>query len=185
MTSSSVLVRGGRIWCGRGLGMAEALVVRDGGVAWVGPDRDAQRFSDDVDQVVELEGRFVTPGIVDAHNHVRLGTGDHAVQLARATTMAEVRSRIDAWVAENPSATWVHAEGFDYAALGEPRHPRVSDLEGVGGGRPVMVLDYSVHAALLNEAALAAFGVGEASGTVRWGTVERDDAGRPTGYVAD
>ncbi len=185
MTSSSVLLQGGRIWCGRGLGIAEALVVRDGDIAWVGSDRDAQRFTDDVDQVIDLGKRFVTPGIVDAHNHVRLGTGDDAVQLAGATTMNEVRSRIDTWVSENPSATWVHAEGFDYAALGETRHPRVSDLDGVGGGRPVMVLDYSVHAALLNEAALTAFGVGEASGSVRWGTVERDDAGRPTGYVAD
>ena len=184
-TNSSVLIQGGRIWRGRDVGQAEALVARDGKIAWVGSDREAQRLADDVDIVVDLDGRFVTPGIVDAHNHIRLGTGDDAVQLAGATTMKDVRSRIDAWVSENPTATWVHAEGFDYAALGEARHPRASDLGDVGGGRPVMVLDYSVHAALLNEAALTSFGVGEASGSVRWGTVERDDTGRPTGYVAD
>ncbi|MFL6179981.1 MAG: amidohydrolase [Actinomycetes bacterium] len=179
------LLRGGRIWRGRGLPFGEALLVRDGAVGWVGSDADAESFAADADQVFELGGRLVTPGIVDAHNHVRLGTGTDAVQLAGASTMAEVTGRIDRWVDAHPEATWVHAEGFDYAALPEVRHPRASDLAGVGGGRPVMVLDYSVHAALLNDAALSAFGIGAGSGDVPWGTVERDADGRPTGYVAD
>lgn len=180
----SFLLRGGRVWCGRELGFAQAVLVRDGSIAWVGSDSESAGHAD-VTEVIELGGRLVIPGIVDAHNHVRLGTGSDAVQLAGATTMAEVHRRIDSWVAQNPEATWVHAEGFDYAALPEVRHPRASDLGDAGGGRPVMVLDYSVHAALLNQAALDAFDVTAGSGDLAWGTVERDDAGRPTGYVAD
>ena len=179
------LLRGGRIWRGRGLSFAEAVLVRDGVIAWVGSNSEADSVAADANEVFELGGRLVTPGIVDAHNHVRLGTGTDAVQLAGATTMAEVTDRIDRWVSAHPDATWVHAEGFDYAALPEVRHPRASDLAGVGGGRPVMVLDYSVHAALLNDAALSAFGISAGSGDVQWGTVERDADGRPTGYVAD
>jgi predicted amidohydrolase YtcJ len=179
------LLRGGRVWRGRGLTWAEAVLVRDGEVAWVGSNADAEAVALEADQVTELGGRLVTPGIIDAHNHVRLGTGTDAVQLAGATTMHEVLRRIDDWVTAHPDATWVHAEGFDYAALPEVRHPRASDLAGVGGGRPVMVLDYSVHAALLNDAALTAFGIGDGSGEVPWGTVERDAEGHPTGYVAD
>jgi predicted amidohydrolase YtcJ len=179
------LLRGGRIWRGRGLSRSDALLIRDGVVAWTGSNAEAEGLAADADDVVELGGRLVTPGIVDAHIHVRLGTGTDAVQLAGATTMNEVVRRIDAWVSTHPDATWVHAEGFDYAALPEVRHPRSSDLAGVGGGRPIMVLDYSVHAALLNEAALTAFGIGAGSGDVPWGTVERDAGGRPTGYVAD
>ena len=185
MRDSGVLLRGGRVWCGRGLGFAEALAVRDGEIAWIGSNDDAARLTDDVHEVVELGGRLVTPGVVDAHNHVRLGTGADAVQLAGAMNMPEIRRRIDAWLSGHPDATWVHAEGFDYGALGEARHPHADDLGGVGGGRPVMILDYSVHAALLNRPAMAAFGIGAGSGDVPWGTVERDAGGRPTGYVAD
>lgn len=181
---NDTLLHGGRIWCGRDLGFAEALLVRDGQIAWVGSEAEAGQHDADA-EVIDLGGRLVTPGIVDAHNHVRLGTGSDAVQLAGATTMAEVCRRIDEWVLANPSSTWVHAEGFDYSALPEARHPRSSDLGGAGGGRPVMVLDYSVHAALLNEEALQAFGVGVDLGDLAWGTVERDDSGSPTGYVAD
>jgi predicted amidohydrolase YtcJ len=181
---TTFLLRGGGIWRGRELGVAEALLVRDGLVAWVGQESDAPGPAADA-QVIELDGRMVTPGIVDAHNHIRLGTGTDAVQLAGATSLGEVRRRIDDWVGAHPESTWVHAEGFDYAALPEIRHPRSADLGAAGGGRPVMVLDYSVHAALLNRAALNAFGITSTSGPVDWGTVERADDGRPTGYVAD
>lgn len=182
----ALLLRNATIWTGdRRSPWAEALLVRDGRVAWVGGDRDADRFVDDVAEVVDLGGRFVTPGIVDAHNHVRLGTGGDAVQLAGAVTLPEVHARIEAWLAARPEATWVHGEGFDYAVLPAGRHPTAADLDGVAGGRPVMLLDYSVHAAWLNRAALTAFGVGAGSGDVPWGTVERDERGEPTGYVAD
>ena len=159
-------------------------MVRDGLIDWVGPEAEVADHAGGA-ETVDLQGRLVTPGIVDAHNHVRLGTGTDAVQLAGAGTMSEVQARIDAWTSQHPASTWVHAEGFDYSALGEARHPRSADLGQSGGGRPVMVLDYSVHAALLNEAALAAFGVTTGSGDLAWGTVERDPDGRPTGYVAD
>ncbi len=160
-------------------------MLRGDRIAWVGSDRDAERFAGDACEVIDLGGRLVTPGIVDAHNHVRLGTGADAVQLAGATTLSDVHEAISGWLTDNPGATWVHGEGFDYATLPEARHPRAEDLDGAGGGRPVMLLDYSVHAAILNRAAMEAFGIGEASGDVPWGTVERDGDGRPTGYVAD
>ncbi|MCZ3390249.1 MAG: amidohydrolase [Actinomycetia bacterium] len=180
------LLRGGVVWTGQGDdSVAQAIALRGDRIAWVGADADADSFVDEADEVIDLAGRLVTPGIVDAHNHVRLGTGSDAVQLAGATTLADVRSAIGGWLHENPDAAWVHGEGFDYAALPAARHPRAEDLDGAGGGRPVMLLDYSVHAAVLNRPALEAFGIGAGSGDVPWGTVERDADGQPTGYVAD
>ncbi len=184
--NGSYLLRGGVVWTGRGRARGPAaLVVRDGRIAWTGSESDAHELSDQVDEVIDLEGRLLTPGIVDAHNHVRLGTGSDAVQLGGAMSMPEVHTRVSDWLDQNPDAGWVHGEGFDYAALPEVRHPTAADLAGVGGGRPVMLLDYSVHAAVLNVAAMEAFGIGFGSGDVPWGTVERGADGAPTGYVAD
>jgi predicted amidohydrolase YtcJ len=182
----SYLLRGGTVWAGKGRTWGSgALAVRDGRIAWIGSDLDANQLSGEVDEVIDLEGRMLTPGIVDAHNHVRLGTGSDAVQLGGAMSLPDVHKRISDWLDQNPDAAWVHGEGFDYAALPEARHPTAADLSAVGGGRPVMLLDYSVHAAVLNAAALQAFGIGAGSGDVPWGTVERAADGTPTGYVAD
>ena len=184
--NGSYLLRGGVVWTGRGRARGPAaLLVRDGRIVWTGSEADAHDLSDQVDEVIDLEGRLLTPGIVDAHNHVRLGTGSDAVQLGGVMSMPDVHTQISDWIDQNPDAGWVHGEGFDYAALPEARHPTAADLAGVGGGRPVMLLDYSVHAAVLNAAAMEAFGIGFGSGDVPWGTVERDADGAPTGYVAD
>jgi predicted amidohydrolase YtcJ len=184
--TGSYLLRGGVVWQGRGSDLRhQAVLVRDGRISWLGSDDEAADAIGHADEVIDLDGRLVTPGIVDAHNHVRLGTGSDAVQLGGAVSMPDVLTRITDWLTENPDADWVHGEGFDYAALPEARHPTAADLGEVGGGRPVMLLDYSVHAAVLNEAALTAFGIVSGSGDVPWGTVERRGDGTPTGYVAD
>jgi predicted amidohydrolase YtcJ len=179
------LLRGGVVWTGLpGSPRAEALLVRGERIAWVGSDREAERFTDDVDEVIDLAGRLLIPGVVDAHNHVRLGSTRQGVQLAGAKSLEEIRRRIEAFRAAHPGLSWIHGEGFDYAALPGGRHPTAEDLAGVGGGLPIMLLDYSVHAAWLNRAALDAFGITASTREVPFGIVEHDpDRGEPTGYL--
>ena len=155
------------------------LLVRDGRIAWVGTDADAAERSPTCDEVVDLGGRLVTPGIVDAHNHVRLGTGTRR----RAARGRDHHGRGPATGSTtgceaHPGATLGARRGLRLrgAARGAPPACRATSI-GAGGGRPVMLLDYSVHAALLNRPALEAFGIGEGSGDVPWGTVERDGDG--------
>ena len=53
---------------------AEALLVEDGVVAWVGADDTADGLVARADEVIDLDGALVAPGFVDAHVHV-LETG--------------------------------------------------------------------------------------------------------------
>jgi predicted amidohydrolase YtcJ len=55
------------------------------------------------------------PGIVDAHNHVRLGCNPDAVSLAGAASLAEIRSRIGAHLRAHPGIDWIEGEGWNYA----------------------------------------------------------------------
>ena len=182
-----LVVRNARIWTGDSVRpWASSLVARDGRITAVG-DRDAV---DDVTppSATELDagGRLVVPGIIDAHNHIRLGSGEGAVQLGGAKSLGEIRSRIAAWLDENPAAGWVYGEGFDYAAIPHGRYPRAEDLEGACGRRPAMLLDYSVHAAWFNREALEALGVTASTSRVPYGHFEQDDlTGEPTGYLHD
>jgi predicted amidohydrolase YtcJ len=108
------------------------------------------------------------------------------VQLAGATTFEEVCARISLWLKENPAVEWVMGEGFDYAAVPGGGHPRADHLDGATGGRPAMLLDYSVHAAWLNREALDRLGVGRGTTRVPYGTFEFDEVtGEPTGYLQD
>ena len=164
---------------------AEAVAVRDGRIAAVGDDAEARAAAPRGVPEVDAAGRLVVPGFVDAHNHVRLGSDTDAVQLGDATTLDEVRARIDVYAAANPDREWIVAEEWSYSALPEPRRPRADDLEGVAPGRAVMVLSYDVHNAWLNRGAMARFGIERGTAAVPFGHVERDAADEPTGFVTD
>lgn len=178
-------IRNARVWTADpARPWATAVAVRDDRIAAVGDDDEvAARLGV---TTVDAGGRFVMPGVIDSHNHIRLGSGEGAVQLAGATSLEAVHARISSWLSENPDAEWVMGEGFDYAAVPGGGHPRAEHLAGVTGGRPAMILDYSVHAAWFNREALDRLGVGPGTTRVAYGTFETDDVtGEPTGYLQD
>jgi predicted amidohydrolase YtcJ len=180
-----LVIRNARVWTGDPIRpWATALAVRGDRIALVGDDADVVGAPGA--PTIDAGGRFVMPGVIDSHNHIRLGSGDGAVQLAGATTLAEIHARIARWLRENPEATWVMGEGFDYAAVPGGGHPRAEHLAGATGGRPAMLLDYSVHAAWLNREALVRLGAGRGTTRVPYGTFELDEStGEPTGYLQD
>ena len=132
---------------------------RRGQIAWLGRDDDVTLGGRPLAEVIDLQGRAVIPGIVDAHNHLRLGTGGDAVHLGGAMSLPAIHARISDWLQSTQQATWVYGETWEYPAFPGGRRPRADDLDGVTGGRPAFLLDLAVHTAWLNREALAAFGI--------------------------
>ncbi len=163
--------------------VVDSIALAGDRIAWVGDLVDAP---DDVRRAarrVDLAGRTVLPGFVDAHNHVRLGSDAACAQLAGAETLDEVAARLHDWCAANPGDGWVEGEGYGYAGLADGAHPTAAMLDAIVADRPAAVFSYDVHTLWLNTAGLAALGVTGADQP--FGTAELDDDGRPTGFVAD
>src|SRR5439155_15613646 len=93
----SLVLRGGRIWAGKGLPPATALAVRDGRVAAIGGDQAVSGFAGEGTRTVELRGRLVVPGFNDAHVHfLEGGFGLLSVDLRGACDEAELAARLGA-----------------------------------------------------------------------------------------
>lgn len=182
-----VLLRNARIWpLEQGASGPSALGVLDGRIAWLGADDQAAELVTSRTEVVDVGGRLVLPGFIDAHNHLRLGTGTDAVQLGGALSLDSIRRRIADWLDHHTEATWVYGETWEYPAFPGGRRPRASDLEGATGGRPAFLLDLAVHTAWLNQEALDAFGITRDTDQVPFGVVEHDPVtGEPTGCIND
>jgi len=58
-----------------GLGIIEkgAVVVENGKIAFVGPESDVPVLAIERAEITDLEGRWVTPGLVDCHTHIVYG----------------------------------------------------------------------------------------------------------------
>ena len=88
--AADLVLRGGRVWAGKGLPPATALAVRDGRVVAVGADAEVAPWISDSTKVIELAGRLAVPGFNDAHVHfLSGGFGLLSVDL-RAPIVADV-----------------------------------------------------------------------------------------------
>ena len=157
---------------------AEALGVKDGRIAYLGTAADAPRAA----QVVELDGRLVTPGVIDSHNHLLLGFDPDAVSLEGAEDLGTVRTRIADLADRRPDLSWICAENAVYSVV-TGRRPNAGDLAGLTD-RPIFITTYDQHSVWLNEVALRALGI-SGGGDIAWGNPERDASGEPTGWVTD
>ncbi|WGD37776.1 amidohydrolase [Lysinibacter sp. HNR] len=157
---------------------AEAVGIQNGHIAYVGSAEDAPAAA----RTIHLEGRLVTPGIVDGHNHLLLGFDPDAVSLEGAETLAEARIRIAEFARQRPDLDWICAENAVYSVV-SGRRPRASDLEGLTD-RPVFITTYDQHSVWLNNAALHRLGITTGS-DIFWGKPEQDSNGTPTGWVTD
>ncbi len=160
---------------------AEALLVDDGTVAWIGADDTAAGLTDRADAVVDLDGALVAPAFVDAHAHV-LETG-LALDGVDLTAAGGVRSLADALAAIRRAADAAPAaaadrpllgHGWDETAWPEGRPPTRTELDDAARGRRVYVSRVDVHSAVVSTSFAAAAGVHGLPGWTEDGRVERD-----------
>jgi len=163
--------------------LPDSLAVTDGRITWVGHSDLAPDAVRRAARRVDLAGRTVVPGFVDAHNHVRLGSDAECAQLAGADSLDEVGARLRAWLDKNPGADWVEGEGYTYAGLADGAHPTAALLDALVPDRPCAVFSYDVHTLWLNTAAIEALGVTAAQQP--FGTPDLDASGAPTGFLTD
>jgi predicted amidohydrolase YtcJ len=166
-------------------GWASAVGVSGGRIVAVGDDDavlDALTDPEDID----LGGRLVLPGFIDAHNHF-LATGESlgSVDL-RYPGVSSVEGLIEAVspaASETPKGEWIRAFGFDHGKY--EREPTRWDLDRATVDHPVAALHVSGHHVLVNTVALELRRLGSDTPDPPGGRLVRDEEGRLTGLFLD
>nr|MBP8950474.1 amidohydrolase family protein [Promineifilum sp.] len=162
--------------------IASAVVVRDGRILAVGGDELLDWRGDGVEWI-NLAGRGVTPGLVDAHVHFH-GFALHLqnVDLDGLPTREAILDRIRSF-ATRPSETtgWLRGRGWRVAAWPNHAFPTAAELDSVVPNRPALLSDKSGHAAWVNTPALRLAGITAATADPPGGQIQRDPDGEPTG----
>src|SRR5687768_9491606 len=133
---------------------AQAMAVRDGRVAFVGDSPGALALRGPATRVVDLAGRTVIPGMVDAHAHLLgLGQALRTVDLTGTRSYDEVVARVAARAREVPAGTWIVGRGLDQNDWGDTRFPTHEALTRALPDHPAYLERVDGHAALVNAAA--------------------------------
>jgi len=132
-----VLVSGGRI---------RAVVPSEAGLDLPGDAAETEEL--------DAEGRWLLPGLWDAHTHLGQWTlAGQRLDLRGAATPEQVLERVAAAVAAAPGIPVV---GQGHVAGAWHRPVTVSELDAVTGPTPVVLINSDFHHGWLNSAALAA-----------------------------
>jgi len=166
---------------------ATSMLIQNGRI--VAMDPDATIIPADV-QRVDIGGRTVMPGFIDAHSHMEMIA--YAWGIAVDIKPPSVRSIDDivrilaAKAAQTPAGEWILGQGMHYQDqhMSDGRYPNRHDLDRISLDHPV-VARFSFHMNVFNTKALELLGVDENTPDMEGGFLERDEQGRPTGMTLD
>lgn len=160
---------------------AEALLVADGQVAWLGSEETVHTVLDGVDEVVDLRGALMTPAFVDAHVHVlETALAARGVDLSAGGGVRSLAQALDA-VAEAArvaSAEGRHGpllgHGWDEGEWPEGRPPTRTELDRATGGAEVYLSRVDVHSAVVSTSLAGRAGCRDAAGWSDSGVVVQE-----------
>ena len=175
-------------------GVFEAVSVRGDRIEQLGNSETILGLAGDQTDVIDLRGRTLMPGFVDAHGHfpasgqVIFSADLNSPPIGDIVTIEDALERLRQKAEERPDG-WIMGWGYDDTMIAEGRHLTREDLDTVSADRPVAVMHISGHLASANSAALAATGIDENTPDPEGGHIQRDpqspDQQRPTGVLEE
>jgi len=162
---------------------AEAVAVANGKILAVGKLGDVMRLKGPGTKLVDLGGRTLVPGFVDAHGHIVIG-GLQALSAnllappdGKVQDIASLQQTLRDWMEKNAAAVektkFIIGFGYDNAQLKELRHPTREELDAVSKDIPVLIVHQSGHLATVNSAMLKEMGYDAGSKDPAGGVIQR------------
>jgi predicted amidohydrolase YtcJ len=168
--------------------VAESIAVTDDRIVFVGSNASVQAYIGPDTNVVELDGRMVMPGLVDAHLHPIRGALKELYQcnFPFTATPADVQAAVKRCVEEMPDSEWISGGQWDsgFFERFDIESPR-RFLDAVSGDKAVVLGDDATHNAWVNTRALQLAGFDNNTPDPDGGKFERDADGMPNGILIE
>ena len=162
--------------------IVSAVAITDGRILAVGGDAEMKALLAPGGEWIDLQGRGVTPGLVDAHVHFQwYSLSLRQIDLFEVPSLAEALRRIGAAAATGDG--WLRGRGWTQELWAERRFPTAADLDAITGDKPAIFNHKSGHAAWVNSRALQLAHIHAQTPDPPGGHIQRDAAGLPTGIL--
>jgi hypothetical protein len=167
------------------------IAIRGREIVAVGSDTDVRAVAGPQSRVVDVEGRLVLPGFVDAHSHTT-GVPPDYLDLTGATSIPQIVGAVEQKANATTPGQWIVAagpfmlwRGWDDQRLKEKRLLTRWDLDPVSPQHPVLLMKEAGHALMLNSYALKLLDLTKDTPDPR-GQIQKDaTTGEPTGILLE
>ncbi|MFS8184971.1 amidohydrolase [Pseudovibrio denitrificans] len=139
---------------------AEAVAIQDNRIVAVGSTKDILAMAGPSTQQIDLKGKFVVPGLNDAHYHSFSNAPvGHQIELPWEPTWEQVLEAVEKATKDVPEGTWILGlAGVD--VIEDLKADRFS-LDKIAPNHPVYISTWFSHGEVMNTNAMNIFGVDE------------------------
>jgi predicted amidohydrolase YtcJ len=183
-----ILVINGRIFTGDPeCPFVEAFAVSGGRISALGSDVEVRAMSTAETQVIDLDGNFAMPGLVDVHAHLGLGGRQLAFEMPVLPSdgVAEIAGKVRAWRERLEPGEWIVGGIVGSTVMDDLTHHDLAALDDAAGDHPVLLRDDTMHNRWVNSAAFEILGIDESSPSPEGGSYVRDQEGRLNGVLTE
>jgi len=174
--------------------VVKAVVVRGDKIEFTGEEEEAFRYKGAATQLINLEGKVMTPGFIEGHGHMMgVGYNELNLDLMDVRSYDELVERVRQAASKAQPGQWILGRGWhqdkwdvkpNRMIKGFQTHHKLSE---VTPDNPVFLRHASGHAAMANAKAMEIAGVNPLSKektereNVEGGEIIVDEQGNPTG----
>ncbi|WP_429492783.1 amidohydrolase [Pseudomonas sp. S30_BP2TU TE3576] len=191
-TPADTVMRNGYVYTVDGQdSVQQAIAISGGKIVYVGSDAGVDGYIGKQTQLIDLAGRMLMPGFVDAHMHP--GDGGRAMTLCdlkyqtmtRAQFQASIQACLDAEKDKGPDV-WLEVGSWDRIGMtGLDGDADKSTLDALKTRRPIQVRSTDFHTVLTNSRGLELAGINKNTADPEDGKYRRDSTGNPNGICED
>ena len=164
--------------------VVDTLVIRDGRIAFAGRRADVNPGVGE--SVLDLGGRAVLPGLVDAHAHLMgLARSRMEVGVGHLASEEDAAAAVAAAACRRAPGEWITGRGWDQTLWPGQRFPTAASLDRAAPANPVALTRIDGHAIWANATALRVAGIDRHTGDPAGGRVVKGTDGEPTGLLID
>ncbi|MFQ5934637.1 MAG: amidohydrolase, partial [Dehalococcoidia bacterium] len=168
--------------------IASGVYVEGGRIRAVGHHDEMKKLLPADTRIVDIQGKTLVPGFIDAHNHLpSQGASLTGVDFRypQVASIEDLAKAVALAAEDTPPGQWIRGSGMDYGKYPEGRMPTRWDIDPVSGDHPVSIGHVSGHFALMNTLALEQAGITDSTPDPKGGKLVRDEGGRVTGMLLD
>ncbi len=166
---------------------AQAVAIAGGRFLVVGTNEEVRPLATARTRLVNLEGKTVVPGFIDAHTHPASSGRRHLREVdCDLRSIAEIQAAIRKRAAATPPGQWVVGFKYDDTKTSDGRRLTRDDLDAAAPEHPVYINHRGGHTSYVNSPALKLAGVDEKTPDPPGGKFDRDPGtGRLTGGLRE
>ncbi len=170
---------------------AQAMVVKDGKIVYVGTRSGAGKYKNITSRVVDMQGKTILPGMIDSHVH----PGMTGFLMSAGTiplvgkNISEIQDTLKQYLKNKPEADMIVGIGFERQRFGlkEGEYPTTKELDAVSTDIPILLFDDGCHSSWTNSKALELARINKDTPDPKAGVdvFIRYADGTPTGYMLE